>query len=110
MGINPTPQLSQQGAAVLLLARIHRSLGDLPAAEFHVSSVYLGRLEITVHDDLDAFEAWRTALGLDEPTAKHHGGTSWLATSGVVEDAPVTLSGFAEREAVLAAARTAVAA
>ncbi|MEU0667146.1 hypothetical protein ABZ508_02785 [Streptomyces lavendulocolor] len=108
MSINPTPQLSEQGAAVLLLARIHQSFGHLPAAEFHVSSVYLGRLEITVHDDLDAFELWRTALGLDAPEEKHHGGTSWLAVSGRVEDAPVTLCGFAAREAVTAAARAAV--
>jgi hypothetical protein len=107
---NPTPQLSEQGAAVLLLARIHQAFGHLPAAEFHVSSAYLGRLEISLHDDLDAFEAWRTALGLDEPTAHHNGGTSWLATDGCVEDAPVKLVGFGEREAVTAAVRSAVAA
>jgi hypothetical protein len=107
---NPTPQVNAQGAAVALLSRIHQTLGHLPAAEFHVSVVYLGRLEITLHDDLDAFEAWRTALGLSEPTAKHYSNASWLVTDGLVEDAPVHLLGFAAREAVEAAAREQVAA
>ncbi|MEV8354662.1 hypothetical protein ACFVTT_35465 [Streptomyces niveus] len=89
-----TPQVREQGGPILLLARLHQTLPDLPAAKFDLSHIYPDRLSISVYDDLAAFEAWRTALGFGAPTDKHHGGSSWLVVEGLVDDVPVRLTGF----------------
>jgi hypothetical protein len=38
--------------------------GHLPAPTLSVSTVYPDRLELSFHDGLPAFEAWREALGV----------------------------------------------
>lgn len=94
MTTNSIPQVRDQAGPILLLARLHQTLGQLPAAKFDLSYVYPDRLSISVHNDLAAFEMWRTALGLGAPTDQHHEGTSWLLTEGTVQDVPVRLTGF----------------
>ncbi|MER5382215.1 hypothetical protein ABT040_18355 [Streptomyces sp. NPDC002688] len=36
----------------------------LPAPAVHVSTIYPKRLELSLYDDMGAFEPWRTALGI----------------------------------------------
>ncbi|WP_282686284.1 MULTISPECIES: hypothetical protein [unclassified Streptomyces] len=92
--------LRDQGSPVLLLAQLHRETPTLPAAEFHVSAIYPDRLEVSVHDDLDAFEAWRTALGLGRPVDRSRDRSWWVTVDGVVDDVPVRLTGFASADEV----------
>lgn len=86
--------LQQQGSPILLLAYLHRTFPGLPHAEFHTSAIY-NRLDVSIHEDLGAFEMWRVALGLGSPVARSCGGTAWLVIEGVVADVPVCLVGFA---------------
>ncbi|MFI5701839.1 hypothetical protein ACIA78_17600 [Streptomyces xanthochromogenes] len=37
---------------------------ELPAADVHVSRLFPDRVELSFHDDLGAFEAWRAALAI----------------------------------------------
>ncbi|MER5914646.1 hypothetical protein ABT124_30275 [Streptomyces sp. NPDC001982] len=46
--------------------------GHLSAPDAHVSRLYPQRLELTFHDDLAGFEAWRDALNI-APDAVTHG-------------------------------------
>lgn len=104
--------LQDQGSPVLLLAQLHRDMPTLPGADFRLSPIYPNRLEISVHDGLDVFEAWRVALGLDVPVVRDRQKTWWVSVDGVVADVPVRLTGFASEAEVAAyvAERSAVAA
>ncbi|MBA4866281.1 hypothetical protein H1V43_34175 [Streptomyces sp. PSKA54] len=46
--------------------------GHLPAPTVQVSTVYPDRLELTFHDDLSDFEAWRGVLGI-APSSVEYG-------------------------------------
>ncbi|MFJ2848286.1 hypothetical protein [Streptomyces rubiginosohelvolus] len=92
--------LRQQGAPVLLLASLYQERPDLPAAEVRVSRIYTGRLELALHGDLLAFEAWRTALGLSEPRVHDFTGLMWVSVEERVDDVPVKLVGYSSRSAV----------
>jgi hypothetical protein len=60
-----TLPLESLGAALLALRVLSAEYPDLPAPCVSVSTVYPDRLDLALHDDLSAFEAWREALGID---------------------------------------------
>ncbi|MFD5784807.1 hypothetical protein [Streptomyces sp. NPDC126933] len=43
----------------------------LPAATVGVSTIFPDRLDVSFHDDFGAFEAWRSALGIDPATVTY---------------------------------------
>lgn len=54
---------------------------DLPAPTVLVSPLYSARLELSLHDDLGAFEPWRTALGITRDAVDFHtqtDGKTWV--------------------------------
>ncbi|GAB2993574.1 hypothetical protein GCM10023080_069850 [Streptomyces pseudoechinosporeus] len=74
--------------------------GHLSAPEVRVSPIYPGRLELTFHDDLPGFEAWREALGAAPDAVTYHeqsdGRTRVLSTVVDHAGAQVHLTGFAD--------------
>ncbi|GAA3717828.1 hypothetical protein [Streptomyces tremellae] len=100
---NPIPQVRDLSAPVLLLSHLHTTLAHLPGATFHISPIYPDRLEISLHDDRQAaFDVWRQALALPEPTGHHFSGSSWLRTRGPVWDVEVELIGYLTPDVSLA--------
>ncbi|MEV7865288.1 hypothetical protein AB0P17_04085 [Streptomyces sp. NPDC088124] len=71
---------------------------DLPAVEAQMSPIYPNRLDLGLHDDLAAFEMWRTALGIPGEVVTFHqepGGTSmWLNCRTEYAGADLHLTGF----------------
>lgn len=105
--------LQSQGSPVLLLAHLLTAHPGLPAATYHVDSMFPTELDISVHRGaFDEFEVWRSALGLEVPEECAFGASTWLATKGVVQDVPVKLVGYgtAAEVAAYVASTTAVAA
>ncbi|MFF4909740.1 hypothetical protein ACFY2T_33325 [Streptomyces sp. NPDC001260] len=74
--------------------------GHLSAPSVHVSPLYPNRLELSFHDDLSGFEAWREALGIAPDAVTHgtqsNGGTRVLTTTADFAGAVVELTGFAK--------------
>lgn len=97
---NRTRTLRGQGSPVRLLAQLLADSPELPAAEFHVSAIYPDRLDVSVHDDMGAFEAWREALGLARPIDRTRDRMFWVVVDGVSGDVPVRLTGFASEVSV----------
>ncbi|GGK23719.1 hypothetical protein GCM10011583_64570 [Streptomyces camponoticapitis] len=73
---------------------------DLPAVDVQVSQVYPDRLELSIHNNLTAFEAWRTALGISPDAVAWHGEARmfWLEGVTTFAGAAVHLTGFAKLE------------
>ncbi|MEY9995806.1 hypothetical protein ABIE67_007838 [Streptomyces sp. V4I8] len=78
---------------------------NLPAPHVGVSPHYPHRLSLSVHGDLDGFEAWREALGIDAEAVRHNtqsGGTTLvLSAAATVADAHVELIGYAPNLALV---------
>jgi len=53
--------LSAPLTALRLLATEH---ADLPAGQIRLSDLFPEQLDVSLHDDLGAFETWRAALGI----------------------------------------------
>lgn len=74
--------------------------GHLPASWVRVDIVYPDRLELSFHDDLAGFEAWREALGIAPDAVAHGtqggGRTRVLEATAEFAGAVLTLTGFAE--------------
>ncbi|MFJ3962039.1 hypothetical protein [Streptomyces sp. NPDC090036] len=75
----------------------------LPAPCVSVSTVTPDLLELSFHDDLAGFEAWREALGIDPGSVSHrvhaHGGTRVLKAETQFAGAWLHLIGFAKTPA-----------
>ncbi|MFC9911795.1 hypothetical protein [Streptomyces sp. NPDC127197] len=73
--------------------------GHLPAPAVHLSNIFPNRLELSLHDDLAEFEAWRDALGIAPDAVKHStqssGRTRVLRVSVEYAGAELELVGFA---------------
>ena len=73
--------------------------GHLAAPNVAVSVIYPGQLELTFHDDLPGFEAWREALGVAPDVVTYReqsGGRTRLLLAAVdYAGAEVHLTGFA---------------
>lgn len=79
--------------------------GHLAAPDVKVSPIYPERLELTFHEDLSGFEAWREALEVP-PAAVTYGEQSGGRTRVLTADvgyagAVVHLTGFADVAAAL---------
>lgn len=74
--------------------------GHLSAPWVHVGCVYPEQLELTFHDDLVGFEAWREALGIAPDAVTHgtqsNGGTRVLQATADFTGAVLKLTGFAQ--------------
>lgn len=110
MSTNPTHQLHEQGAPILLLAQLHREMKPLPSASFRIQAHCPEQLDISLHPTsgdmpaLEAFEIWRAALGLGDPGMLRSGDLAWLVTHGRVSDVPVKLVGYGSPDEVTAVA------
>jgi hypothetical protein len=62
---------ADQLPAVDALAQITATMGHLPPADFGLSPITPDRLDISIHDNLDGFEQWRTALGIAAADVDH---------------------------------------
>ncbi|WP_369183654.1 hypothetical protein [Streptomyces sp. Y1] len=94
---------AQINAAGALLA-ILTTHADLPNPQIDLREVRVSAgvwpmgLRIALHNDISAFEQWRTALDLDPDTVDHKhslGGTlAWLIVTGTTHSVPVELVGY----------------
>ncbi|WP_234376270.1 hypothetical protein [Streptomyces sp. CB01201] len=60
--------MADLSAAVRALQSLVAEFPELPAGAVSVTDIWDDRLELALHNGLDAFEAWRAALGIS-PTA-----------------------------------------
>lgn len=65
------PALAAQLTALEALTVIGRTFAHLPGITVNLSPIYPGEIVLSVHDDLDAFEQWRTALGIAADDVDH---------------------------------------
>ncbi|WP_050503071.1 hypothetical protein [Streptomyces monomycini] len=63
--------LADQQAALDVAASLARTHGHLPAAHIRTTAIFRDQVDISLHDSLADFEAWREGLGID-PTAVDH--------------------------------------
>jgi phosphoribosylformimino-5-aminoimidazole carboxamide ribonucleotide (ProFAR) isomerase len=72
---------------------------NLPALHVHLSPHQGGRVDLSIHDDLGSFEAWREALGIDPSAVRRNlqsgDMTMVLTAHGEVEGTKVQLTGYA---------------
>lgn len=96
--------LSRPLALLHLLAADHPTL---PAVDVLVTPLFPDLLKLSVHHDLDAFEAWREALGIDPDTIDRHvqvgGATVVLTAETTVADARVELTSYSQHLTVVKA-------
>jgi hypothetical protein len=90
------PAFADQGVAVSALQVLAARFPFLPAAAFCTNAIYLGRLEVALHDDPGDFEAWRQALAFPASGVelRHHKGLSWLEVFGSWGGTEVRLLGY----------------
>ncbi|MEU4891936.1 hypothetical protein AB0B12_23900 [Streptomyces sp. NPDC044780] len=60
--------LDELAVPLRALRLLAADFGHLPAPCTHVSTIYPNQLELSFHDDLTDFEAWRDALGIAPET------------------------------------------
>lgn len=56
--------LADQLAALEALVVIGRTFAHMPAVTINLSPIYPDQIDLSIHDDIDAFEQWRAALGI----------------------------------------------
>ncbi|MFD5345910.1 hypothetical protein ACFWJY_19625 [Streptomyces anulatus] len=92
------PTMSGLSAAVTVLASFVVRFPDLPAVDVHVSTVFPDQVELSAHDDLAVFEAWREALGIDPGAVVHKvqsgGATRVLDAQAVFTGVRLRLVGY----------------
>ncbi|MFF0448251.1 hypothetical protein ACFYT4_17895 [Streptomyces sp. NPDC004609] len=97
------PTLGELKAPLLVLRMLAVEFAHLPAPCVSVSAVYPNRLDLSVHDDLTAFEAWREALGLAPESVSYHeqsdGRTRVLEAQTQYAGAQLHLTGYAKAPA-----------
>ncbi|MEV5338911.1 hypothetical protein AB0K93_10530 [Streptomyces sp. NPDC052676] len=85
--------------------------GYLAAPAVAVTTIWPERLELSFHDDLPGFEAWREELGIDPGAVTHStqssGRTRVLTASAEYAGARLELVAYAPVPAVLAVAEAA---
>lgn len=63
--------LAAQLTALEALIVIGRTFAHLPGVDINLSPITPRELTLSVHDDLDAFEQWRAALGIAAEDVDH---------------------------------------
>lgn len=80
------------------LRRLALDFPHLPAPSLAISTIFPERLELSLHDDLGAFEPWRVALRIDRDEVRfgeQSGGQTWvLQASTAFADAQVKLIAY----------------
>ncbi|MFE9538506.1 hypothetical protein [Streptomyces sp. NPDC006691] len=109
-------RMADLSAAVRALQCLVVEFPELPAGAVSVTDIWDDRLELALHNGLDAFEAWRAALGIHPETVvlrTQGGAQTWClaaetayagATVRLVAYAPVPTALLARGEAVLGVA------
>ncbi|MFD7977516.1 hypothetical protein [Streptomyces sp. NPDC059071] len=96
--------LGDLGAPLLALRALSVDHPHLPAPCVALSTVFPERLDLSFHNDLGAFEAWREALGIDPLNVAHHvqgdGRTCVLTVHADYAGAALRLTGFGTVPAV----------
>ncbi|WP_329368524.1 hypothetical protein OG896_23965 [Streptomyces sp. NBC_00669] len=91
--------LRDQRPALDALTQIAAALGHLPPADFNLSPITPGELTISVHDNLDGFERWRSVLGIPAGDIEYQqrpgSGHMTLKATTAFAGAAVELVGFA---------------
>lgn len=89
--------LRELNAPMLALRLLSVDHAELPAPCVSVSTVYPDQLDLSFHDDLAGFEAWREVLGI-EPSSVEYGeqcdDTRVLTAYADYAAARVRLTGF----------------
>ncbi|MER5716129.1 hypothetical protein [Streptomyces sp. NPDC002132] len=94
--------LTLDGLAVSLrvLRLLAAEFGHLPAPDVQVSPIFPNQLELSFHDGLSRFEAWREAVGIapDAVDYREQSGsrTRVLKASAEYADAVVVLVGYGD--------------
>lgn len=104
-------RLDDLAVSLRALRSLTERFGYLPAPAVAVTTIWPERLELSFHDDLAGFEAWRDELGID-PTEVMHGTqsagrTRVLRASAEYAGARLELVAYAPVPAVLAVAEAA---
>ncbi|MEU5613519.1 hypothetical protein AB0H03_33215 [Streptomyces sparsogenes] len=90
--------LRELSGPLLALRLLSADQAELPAPCLSVSTVYPDRLELSFHDDLAGFEAWREALGIEPSSVTYHehddGLTRVLTAHADYAGAHIRLTGF----------------
>jgi hypothetical protein len=88
--------LSSQQTAADAVAAVFRLLGHLPGAAMQIDTIIPERVDISLHDDLGDFEAWREALGIPPSavTVRKSSSYFYLKAEGEFAGARVELVGF----------------
>ncbi|MGC4907492.1 hypothetical protein ACLQ2J_17410 [Streptomyces cyaneofuscatus] len=93
------PTVGDLSATVTALASLMARFPDLPGVAVRITTVYPDLLELAVHDDLAAFEAWREALNIAPEDVVHgvqsEGTTRVLDVHTVLMGARLRLISFA---------------
>ncbi|MDJ0463649.1 hypothetical protein [Streptomyces sp. H27-C3] len=104
--------LQDLNGPLLLLRLFGAEYPHLPAAYLSVSTLYPDQLEMSFHDDLSGFEAWRDALSIASESVVHRvqgkGRTRVLQAEASFAGARLRLTGYAEIPALDAVASGAV--
>ncbi|MFD8088672.1 hypothetical protein [Streptomyces malaysiensis] len=89
--------LADQKKTLDAAATIARVFPHLPGAVIKASHIYPGRLDISLHDDVGDFEAWRVALGMLPEWVEQGAqpGSMVLTASGRFAGVEVELTGYA---------------
>ncbi|MCC4320021.1 hypothetical protein [Streptomyces malaysiensis] len=92
--------LDELAVPLRALRLLAADFGHLPAPNAHVSTIYPNRLELSFHDGLADFEAWRDALGVapDAVECREQGGGRTRALSLITEYAGAVLRLVAYRD------------
>ncbi|WP_326598082.1 hypothetical protein [Streptomyces sp. NBC_01803] len=90
------PTLSAQGPAVATVAALVAAFPHLPVVDVHLSTITPRQVDLSVYEDMAAFEQWRAALGLDPAAVVLGTGTTtaWLRVCGEWSGVPVELTGY----------------
>lgn len=64
----PSTTLGAMMAPVGALMALASQFASLPGGQIRLSDIYPDRIDLSLHDDLAAFETWRQALGIDPDT------------------------------------------
>lgn len=92
--------LSGLGVPLSVLRLLAVDFAHLPAADLVVSTIDPDLLDLSFHDGLDAFEAWREVLGISPETVSYReqsvGSTRVLQVETGYAGARVRLTGYAD--------------
>lgn len=95
-----TLTLAELGTPLLVLRLLGTEFPDLPAADVSVSTVFPNMLELSFHNGLGDFEAWRQALGIEPGSVTYReqsgGRTRVLRVETDYAGARLRLTGYGE--------------